>query len=153
MGPRRRQAGCGPTSNPRARSHVAALGACRALFPRGRATGTESCRGFGGLPRPLPAGAHDNATEVNEHLSATPVRFHGAMEDGVWQGVASALAMVHFRFPSLVDISEVAEGFQRNTRDSDMAFLMPRLEEAADVILAITPLAAILRGPSPNHKG
>jgi hypothetical protein len=39
-----------------------ALGACRALFPRG---------------------ARDNAREVNEHLCAMPVCFREAMEDGV----------------------------------------------------------------------
>lgn len=47
--------------------------------------------------------------EVNEHLRAASVSFHEAVEDGVWQGAASALAMVHFHFPALVDVSEVAD--------------------------------------------
>ena len=61
--------------------------------------------------------------------------------------------MVHFHFPGLVDISELAEGFPRNTRDSDMVFLMPRLEEAANAVLMIAPLEAILHGPSLDHEG
>jgi hypothetical protein len=51
-----------------------------------------------------------------------------------------------------VDVNEVAEGFPENTRDSDMAFLMPRLEEATDVVLAIAPLAKILYGPSLDRE-
>jgi hypothetical protein len=34
-----------------------------------------------------------------------------------------------------------------------MALLMPRLEEAIDVVLAIAPLEAVLCGPSPDHEG
>ena len=63
------------------------------------------------------------------------------------------MAMVHFRFPGLVDISEVVEGLLRGTRDSDMALLMPHLEEAVDVVLAIAPLEVVLRGPSLDHEG
>jgi hypothetical protein len=47
----------------------------------------------------------------------------------------------------------VAEGLPKNTDDTDMALLMPHLEEATDAILAITPLDAVLRSPSPNRKG
>lgn len=111
---------------------VLALGACHALIPRG---------------------VCDNVMEVNKHLHATSACFHEAVEEGVRQGAASALAVVHFHFPSLVDVSEVAEGFHGNTRDSNMAFLMPCLEEATDVVLAIAPLEAILYGPSVDHKG
>jgi hypothetical protein len=53
---------------------------------------------------------HDNRVEVNEHLLIAPVCFHEAMEDGIRQGVASALAVVHSHFSNLVDIDEVAEG-------------------------------------------
>lgn len=109
-----------------------ALGACRALFPRG---------------------VCDNVTEVNKHLYTAPARFHEAVEVGVRQGAASALAVVHFLFPSLVDISEVAEGFPRNTKDSNVAFLMPRLEEATDAVLAIAPLVEILHDPLLEHEG
>lgn len=56
---------------------VMALGACHAIFPWGMC---------------------DNAWEVNEHPRAAPVHFSKAVEDGVWQGAASALAVVHFRF-------------------------------------------------------
>ena len=66
-----------------------ALGTCHILFPRGR----------------------NNVVEVNARLHATPECFHEAMEDGVWQGVALVWAMVHFWFPSLVNVYEVAGGF------------------------------------------
>lgn len=37
--------------------------------------------------------------------------------------------------------------------DSDMAFLMPHLEEAVDALQAVAPLEVILRGPSLDHEG
>lgn len=67
--------------------------------------------------------------------------------------MASALAMVHFHFPGLVDVSKVVEGFPRNTKDSDMVFLMPLLEEPTDAMLEIAPLEEILCGPSWTVKG
>lgn len=79
--------------------------------------------------------------------------FREAVEDGVRQGAASALAVVHFRFSNLVDVSEVVEGLPRGIRDSDMALLMPCLEEAADAVLAIAPLEAVLYGPSLDREG
>jgi hypothetical protein len=82
-----------------------------------------------------------------------PMRFREAIEDGVRQGAASALAVVHFCFSGLVDVREVAEGLPRNTDDIDMALLMPQLEEAADAVLRISPLDVILHGPSPDHEG
>jgi hypothetical protein len=75
------------------------------------------------------------------------------MEDGIWQGAAFVLVVVDFRFHGLVDVGEVAEGLPRNTDDTDMALLMPHLEEAANAILVIAPLDAVLRSPSPNCKG
>ena len=39
---------------------------------------------------------------------------------------------------------EIVEGLPRGTRDSNMALLMPRLEEAVDVILAIAPLEVVI---------
>jgi hypothetical protein len=81
-----------------------------------------------------------------------PVRFHEAVEDGIRQGAAFTLVVVHFCFRGLVDVGEVAEGLPRNTDDTDMALLMPHLEEAADAILAIAPLDAVLHSPSPNRK-
>ena len=84
--------------------HVTALGACHALFLWG---------------------VHDNAKEVGEHLRATPVRFREAVEDGVRQGAAAVLAVVHFRFPDLVDVREVVEGLPKNANDTGMALLMP----------------------------
>ena len=66
-------------------------------------------------------------------------------------GVASALAVVHFRFLGLVDVREVASCFPIGVDLDDLAFLMPRLEDAADTVLAIVPLDNILHGPSPNH--
>jgi hypothetical protein len=53
------------------------------------------------------------------------------------------LVVVHFYFPILVDIS----------KDFDMAWLMPYLEEAAAAILAIAPLGAVLHGPSLDREG
>lgn len=110
---------------------VAALGACRALFPWE---------------------VHDNAAEVNEHLRAGSTRFRKAMEDGIRQGVASELAMVHSRFSNLVDVNEVAKGLPRGTRDSNMVLLMPCLEGAIDAVLAIAPLEVVLHSPSPDCK-
>ena len=75
------------------------------------------------------------------------------VEDGIRQGAALASAMVHFRFPGLVDISEVAEGLPRGTRGSKMALLMPRLEEAVDAVLAIALPEVVLRGPSTSREG
>jgi hypothetical protein len=74
-----------------------------------------------------------------------------AMEDGVCQGAASALAAVLFRFPGLVDVYEVAGGFPTSVDPNDLAFLMPCLEDVANVLLAIMPLDDILYGPSPDH--
>jgi hypothetical protein len=65
---------------------------------------------------------------------------------------ASYREHLRFHLPGLVDVSKVAEGFPENTRDSDVAFLMPRLEEAVDAVLAIAPLAEILHGPSSDHE-
>lgn len=65
---------------------------------------------------------------------------------------ALALAMVQFCFPGQVDINEVVEGLPWDAKDSDMRFLMPCLEDAANTILAIAPFDAILHGPSPDHK-
>ena len=48
----------------------------------------------------------------------------------------------------MVNIREVAGSFLRGVDPIDLAFLMPRLEDAADTILAIAPLEDILRGPS-----
>lgn len=53
------------------------------------------------------------------------VHFYEAVQDGVWQGVASTLAMVHFCFPNLVDVHDMVEGLPRNSNDTDMALLMP----------------------------
>lgn len=78
-------------------------------------------------------------------------RFYEAMEDGVYQGAASALATVHFWLPSSVDVCEVAGGFPKSVDPNNLVFLMPRLEDVADVILAIVPLDDILCGPSPDH--
>ena len=103
-----------------------ALGASRALFPR------EVC---------------DNTAEVNAWLCTKPERFREATEDGVWQGAASALAVVHFRFPGLVDIHEVAGGFTAGIDPNDLAFHMPRLEDATDAVLAIAPLEDLLCSP------
>lgn len=64
-----------------------------------------------------------------------------------------ALAMVHFWFLNLVDVCEVARGFPMSANPNDMAFLMPRLEEATDTVLVIALLEAILRGPSPDQRG
>jgi hypothetical protein len=44
----------------------------------------------------------DNAAEVSEHLHVMPTCFREAMEDGIQQGAASALAVVHSRFSNLV---------------------------------------------------
>ena len=63
------------------------------------------------------------------------------------------LAIVHFQFCDLMDVREVARGFPMQVHYSDMAFLMPCLEEAANVIIAIAPLEAILHGPSLDHEG
>ena len=48
--------------------------------------------------------------EVNEHLHVVPTCFHEAMKDGIRQGAASALAVVHSHFSGLVDVGEVVEG-------------------------------------------
>jgi hypothetical protein len=61
--------------------------------------------------------------------------------------------MVHFWFLDLVDVYEVARGFPMSADPNDMAFLMPRLEEATDNVLTIVPLEAILRGPSLDREG
>jgi hypothetical protein len=91
--------------------------------------------------------------EVNEHLYAASTCFHEAIADGVRQGADSALVVVHFCFLSLVDVHEVAEGLLENTNDTNMALLMPHLEEAADTILAIASLDAVFHCPSPDHEG
>jgi hypothetical protein len=61
--------------------------------------------------------------------------------------------MAHFHFPGLVDVNEVVERFPENTKDSNVAFLMPRLEEAINAVLAIAPLAKILYGPLLDREG
>ena len=61
--------------------------------------------------------------------------------------------MVHFRFADLVDIREVPEGLPRNTNDTDMVLLMPKLEEAADAVLRIALLDTVLHGPSSDREG
>ena len=109
-----------------------ALGAYCALFPRG---------------------VRNNAEMVNEHLHAVPTHFCEAVEDGVWQGAASTLAVVHFCFLGLVDVRKVAEGLLKNTNDTNMVLLMPHLEKVIDAGLAIAPLDAVLYGPSPDHEG
>jgi hypothetical protein len=81
------------------------------------------------------------------------VCFREAVEDGSLQGVASALAMVHSHFSSLVDVVKVAKGLPRGTRDLDMVLLMPYLEEAVDAVQAIAPLKVVLRSPSSDCKG
>lgn len=65
------------------------------------------------------------------------MRFREIVEDGIRQGVASALVVVHFHFPDLVDVHEVVEGLPRNT----------------DTILRIALLDVVLRGPSLNYEG
>ena len=80
-----------------------------------------------------------------------PERFHKVMEDGVRQGAASTLAVVHFRFLGLVDVREVAGGFLTGVNPNDLMFLMPHLEDAADAVLAIAPLEDILYGPSSDR--
>jgi hypothetical protein len=63
------------------------------------------------------------------------------------------MAVVHFHFSDLVDVGELVEGLPEGTRDSNMVLLMPRLEEAVDVVLAITPLEAVLHGLSSDREG
>lgn len=63
------------------------------------------------------------------------------------------MAMVYFCFPGRVDVCEVVEGFLGGARDLDVRFLMPSLEDAADAVLAIAPIEAILYGPSSDHEG
>jgi hypothetical protein len=96
---------------------------------------------------------HDNTIEVNEHLCATPTCFSKAMKDGIRQGAASAMAVVHFHFSDLVDVGELVEGLPEGTRDSNMVLLMPCLEEAADAILVIASLDEVLHSPSSDHEG
>jgi hypothetical protein len=48
----------------------------------------------------------------------------------------------------VVNVHEVAGGFPRSVNPVDLAFLMPRLEDATDSVLAIGPLDEILRDPS-----
>lgn len=85
---------------------------------------------------------------MNAWLYASPKCFREAVEDGVRQGAASALAVVYFQFPSAVNVHEVVGSFLRGVDPVDLAFLMPLLEDAADAILAIAPLDDILCGPS-----
>lgn len=63
------------------------------------------------------------------------------------------MAVVHFGFHDLVDVCEVVRGFTVGIWNSDMAFLMPHLEDATNTILALAPLKEILHGPSPDRKG
>ena len=63
------------------------------------------------------------------------------------------MAVVQFCFSDLVDVSEVAKGLPKGTRDSNMALLMPHLEGAADAVLAIALLEAVLHGPSLDREG
>jgi len=62
-----------------------------------------------------------------------------------------ALAVVHFRFPGSVDVHEVGRGFPVGVDLDDLAFLMPRLEDATDDVLAIMPLDNILCGSLPDR--
>lgn len=50
----------------------------------------------------------------------------------------------------MVNIREVVGSSLRGIDLVDLVFPMPRLEDTADAILAITLLDDILRGPSPN---
>jgi len=50
-----------------------------------------------------------------------------------------------------VNVRKVAGGFPRGYDPVDLAFLMPHLEDAADVVLAILALDEILRGPLSDH--
>lgn len=68
-------------------------------------------------------------------------------------GAASALAAVHFRFHDLVDVHEVARGIPMGVSRTDVAFLMPCLEEGIDAILAFAPLDDILHGPLQEREG
>jgi hypothetical protein len=52
-----------------------------------------------------------------------------------------------------MDVGEMVDGLPRNTNDTTMALLMPYLEEAANAVLAIAPLEAVLRGPSLDREG
>lgn len=101
----------------------------------------------------FPWGIRDNATEVIGWLCDMPSCFHDAVEDGVWQGTASALVVVHFRFCHLVDVHEVAAGYLGCVTKEEVSALIPMLEGATDAVLAIAPLEAILRGPSPSREG
>jgi hypothetical protein len=61
--------------------------------------------------------------------------------------------VVHSWFHDLVDVYEVARGFPTYVNGTDVVFLMPRVEEANDAILAFAPLENILCGPSLDHEG
>ena len=65
---------------------------------------------------------------------------------------SSALVAVHFWFLGLVDVCEVARGFPASADPTNMAFLMPYLEEAVDDVLAIALLEEILHGPSSDRE-
>jgi len=73
------------------------------------------------------------------------------MEDGVQLGVSSMLAMVYFCFVGLVNVHEVVGGFLTGIDTIDLAFLMPRLEDATDTIRVIAPLDEILHGLLLDH--
>ena len=50
-----------------------------------------------------------------------------------------------------MNVREVAGSFLRGVDPVNLVFLMPRLVDAADAILAIAPLEDILCGPSLDH--
>ena len=47
----------------------------------------------------------------------------------------------------------MVEGLPGGNGATDMALLMPRLEEATDAVLVIAPLEVVLRDPSLDHEG
>ena len=59
--------------------------------------------------------------------------------------------MVYFCFTCLVNVRVVVGGFLTGIDTIDLAFLMPRLEDAKDTILVIAPLDEILHGLLLNH--
>jgi len=73
------------------------------------------------------------------------------VEDGVQKGAALVLAMVHFQFLDAVNVQEVVGISLRGIDPTDLAFLMPHLEDTADAILAIALLDDILHGPSSDY--
>jgi hypothetical protein len=72
---------------------------------------------------------------------------------GGWRLPRSGLGASRYPLlvPRLGDVYEVAGGFPTSVDPNDLAFLMPRLEDVADVVLTIMPLDDILYGPSPDQ--